>query len=420
MIKRARPQLPLSTGLIAIAVALTACTGKFQAVPTSPPAVRTPEFATLMTKVALAPWRGGNSVRTLENGNGYFPPMLSAIRNARKTITFETFVYKRGRVGREFSVAFAEAARRGVKVHVLLDANGSRWVDKDDIALMKAEGVEFFLFRPLRLFKLARYNYRTHRKIMVVDGTLAYTGGAGYTDVWVGNAQSPYNWRDTQYEIRGPVVRQLQEGFTMNWKEVSGHTLRGPDYFPPLSSAGNQLAHFSIGDPDTRGDTLGSSFLLAINAARKSILIEHAYFIPHRHLVDALMRARQRGVHIEIIICGEHTDFKVCRIAQRPALLELTRAAAEIWEYTPTMMHGKLIVVDDHLSIVGSANFDDRSFFLNDEANLHVLSASFAHDQRQMFERDRKHCKLLTTDDLKFHLYQLPLHLGAQAIKGQL
>ncbi len=399
---------------------LLSCGGRFQQISSSPPAVRTHRFAALMTTTARAPWVEGNAIRTLENGDSYFPVMLTAIRNARKTITFETFVFKQGTVGGKFSVAFADAARRGVKVHVVLDANGSRWVNDDDVALMRRSGVEFHMFRPFDILRLDRYNYRTHRKIMVVDGSLAFTGGAGYTDVWAGDAQSPHNWRDTQYEVRGPVVRQLQEGFNENWRELTGLELRGPDYFPPLSRAGNHRAHFSLGSPEKSGDTLGSSFLLAINAAQTSILIEHSYFIPHRDLLDALLRARRRGVRVEVIICGEHTDFKVCRVAQRPALLQLNRAGAEIWEYTPTMMHGKLVVVDDHFSAVGSANFDDRSFFINDEANLNVLSGRFAAEQRRMFERDKKNCTLLTPEDLKLRLHQLPAHLGAQAIKSQL
>ncbi len=415
----ARP-LFFNSLLGALAIVLNSCSGQFQEVPTSPAEVRSAEFAALMSHTARASWIGGNHVTTLENGNGYFPPMLEAIQNAKKTITFETFVYKQGRVGREFSVAFAEAARRGVKVHLLLDANGSRWVDKNDIALMKSEGVEFHLYRQFNLLKPGAYNYRTHRKIMVVDGSVAYTGGAGYTDVWIGNAHTHKHWRDTQYEIRGPVVRQLQEGFMENWKEVTGQSLTGPTYFPPLKPVGHMNAQFSLGAPEDRGDTLGSSFLLAINAARKSILIEHAYFIPHRDLLDALLRALERGVRVEIIVCGEHTDFAVCRLAQRPALLKLHRAGAEISEYATTMMHGKLLVVDDYFSAVGSANFDDRSFFLNDEANLHLLDTKFAQDQRAMFERDKKQSVRLTKDNLRLRLHQLPLQLGAQAIKSQL
>lgn len=412
--------LLFSSLLGALAITLTSCSGHFQDVPTSPPPVRSAEFAALMSHTARAPWVDGNQVTTLENGNGYFPPMLEAIRKARKTITFETFVYKQGRVGRDFSVAFAEAARRGVKVHVLLDSNGSRWVDKNDIAAMKSEGVEFHLYRRFNPLKPLAYNYRTHRKIMVVDGEVAYTGGAGYTDVWIGDAQSEKYWRDTQYEIRGPVVRQLQAGFMENWREVTGESHAGPAYFPPLKPVGRMNSHFSLGAPEDRGDTLGSSFLLAINAAQESILLEHAYFIPHRDLLDALLRALGRGVRVEIIVCGEHTDFAVCRLAQRPALLKLHRAGAVVWEYATTMMHGKLLVVDDYFSAVGSANFDDRSFFLNDEANLHVLDTKFAQDQRAMFERDKKQCDLLNKEHLRFRLHQLPLQLGALAIKSQL
>ena len=402
------------------AVLLLASCSSFQDVPRSPPEVHSTDFQELLAQTARAGWLPGNRITTLVNGDAFFPPMLEAIRSARKTITFETFVYKAGRIGRQFSVAFAEAARRGVEVHVLLDANGSRGADPSDIAMMKETGVHLHLYRPFNALHPLAYNHRTHRKIMVVDGHLAYTGGAGYTDIWIGNAQSSNHWRDTQYEIRGPVVRQLQQGFMENWLEVTGKPLTGPAYFPPLSRAGPSNAQFSLGSPDRRGDTLGSSILLSINAARKSILIAHGYFIPNRELVEALLRARHRGVRIEIIVCGEHTDFPICRLAQRPALRKLHRAGVRIWEYTTTMMHGKLLVVDDHLSVVGSANFDDRSFFINDEANLHVLDPRFAREQAIMFEHDKQHCRPLTDPDLRLRPDQLPAQLATSAIRSQL
>lgn len=402
------------------ALVISSCAGRFQDVPANPPPVTTSEFAALLSTTARAPWTKRNRIKTFENGDGYFPPMLEAIEAAEKTITFETFVFKQGVVGRRFSLAFAAAARRGVEVRIVLDANGSRWVNEDDVATMRRAGVELHFYRPFRPLAPQRYNARTHRKTMVVDGRIAYTGGAGYTDLWTGDAHSPQHWRDTQYEIRGPVVRQIQEGFNENWQEVAGYSVAGPRYFPSLSPVGDTIAHFSLGSPGRRADTLGSSLLLAINAAQQSILIEHAYFIPHADLLDALVRARRQGVSIDIIVCGEHTDFPVCRIAQRPALRELRRAGVRIWEYHSTMLHGKLVVIDDYLAVVGSANFDDRSFFINDEANLHVLSHSFAQDQRRMFERDLRQSILLAPADLRLPFHELPAHLGAQLIKSQL
>lgn len=405
--------------LLGVLLLLTSC-GRFQDLPAHPPAVSTPQFAGILADTGKAPWTHGNSVRTLVNGDEFFPVMLTAIEQARQTITLETFVFKRGNVGRKFTTALANAATRGVRVHMILDSNGSQWVDEVDVEFLRSKGVELYFFRPFSMFRPLAYNTRTHRKTLVIDGRLAFTGGAGFTDRWLGNAQSPRHWRDTQYEIRGPVVHQFQESFNENWEELTGETLNGPEYFPRLSARGSITAHLSVGAPDERGDTLGSSYLLAIRAAQKSIRIAHSYFIPHRKLVDALLAARERSVSVEIIICGDHTDFPLGQIAQRPALQKLAEAGAEILEYQPTMMHAKMFMVDDHFVAVGSANIDDRSFFINDEANLHVLDDNFARRHSQIFDEDKEHCRRLEPEDLEIPFSKIPAYIGAQILKSQL
>lgn len=403
----------------ALLLLLNSC-GRFQDLPDHPAPVDSTQFAELLSRTAKAPWTEGNAIRTLVNGDEFFPAMLHAIRNARSSVTFETFVFKQGAVGRDFTVALSNAASRGVRVHVILDSNGSQWVDEVDVGLLRSQGVELHFFRPFSILRPLAYNTRTHRKTLVIDGKIAFTGGAGFTDRWLGNAQSPRNWRDTQYEVRGPVVRQFQHSFNDNWNELTGETLSGPAYFPELPSVGSLTVHLSVGAPDERGDTIGSSYLLAIRAARKAIRIAHSYFIPHRILVDALLAARKRGVSVEIIICGDHTDFPLGQIAQRPALRKLAEAGAEILEYEPTMMHAKLVMVDDHFVSVGSANFDDRSFFINDEANLHVLDDSFALQHSRIFDEDKKHCRRLESEDLEIPFKKIPAHIGAQLLKSQL
>lgn len=407
--------------VVALAAAFISCaTRSHQPVPASPAPVDTSAFAVAMASVAKAPWTEGNRIVTLNNGDGYFPVMLEAIADAKRSITFETFVYKQGLAGHSFSTALAEAARKGVKVHVILDAFGARYINEGNLRKMRESGVQLHWYSPWVWSRPLRYNHRTHRKIMVVDGAVAYTGGAGFTDRWLGDAHSPDHWRDTQYEIRGPVVRQIQEAFNKNWKELTGEELSGPDYFPSLRHHGDKRAHFSLGAPLEQEDTMGSSFLLAIKAAREEIILEQSYFIPTRELMQSLLDALERGVKVEILVPGEHTDMPICRDASRGDLLRLHRAGALIWEYQPTMMHGKLLVVDRYFSAVGSANFDPRSFFYNDEANLNVLHRGFSHEQIGMFVRDKERCKLLTGDDLRLRPHRIPAEGWARLVRGQL
>jgi cardiolipin synthase len=388
---------------LAAAMLLNACVGgRLQQVPEHPPAVGTPAFTSSLASVAKAEWTGGNQVRTLVNGAQFFPAMLDAIRSARHTVTFETYVCVNSPQVKAFTDAFRERARAGVKVHLILDAYGCNTYGRSHLAAMRRDGVQIQTYSCFDLLRPMRYNHRTHRRILVVDGKVGFVGGAGIAYAWDGNAEDPLRWRDTQYELRGPVVAQLQQLFNENWQELTGSPLAGDAFFPRLQTEGVLRAHVVAGSPGKGEETIGSSCLLAFRAARRSLLISHSYFLPNQEITEALVKAAARGVKVELIIPGKHTDMPICFPTAAPSLLKLLEAGVAIYEFEPCMMHNKLIVVDDCLTIAGSGNIDSRSFFINDENNLHVLSRTFAAEQRRVFHADKARSRRLTRED--FHL----------------
>jgi cardiolipin synthase A/B len=341
----------------------------------------------------------GNRVTSLLNGDQTFPAMLTAIRSARRTITFESYIYWSSRVGREFTEALSERARAGVRTHLLLDWAGSQKVDRDDLERMRKAGVEVVLYRPPHWYQLGRLNRRTHRKLLVVDGRIGFTGGMGIGDQWQGHAQDRDHWRDSQFRAEGPVVAQLQAAFMDDWFEAEGTVLDGPGYFPDLDPVGSELAQVFRSSPEDRSGNLRLMFLLAIASASRRILIANAYFVPDPMTVDMLVAARRRGVEVEIVVPGPILDAQVVRRASRAKWGPLLEAGVRIYEYQPTMYHVKLMVVDDVWASVGSTNFDDRSFRLNQEANLNVLDARFGADQARAFAEDVVHSRRITLEE---------------------
>jgi cardiolipin synthase A/B len=358
-----------------------------------------PQFARSMG-VLLGPGLiPGNKVETLLNGDEIFPAMLQAIREAKKTITFETYIYWSGQVGKEFARALSERARAGVKVHILLDWVGSQKIEKELIAEMARAGVEIRRYHALHWYTLDRLNNRTHRKILVADGRVGFTGGVGIADEWSGHAQDKDHWRDTHYRIEGPVVAQLQAAFLDNWLKVSGLVIHGDDYFPPLAPAGNQVAQVFKSSPEGGSESMHLMYLLSVASARKSIDLAMAYFVPDNLALYAIEDALRRGVRVRIIMPGHHTDAGSVRSASRALWGGILRAGAELYEYQPTMYHCKVLVVDGLWTSVGSTNFDNRSFRLNDEANLNVLEAGFAGRQVADFERDLARSHRITLEE---------------------
>jgi cardiolipin synthase len=335
----------------------------------------------------------GNQVQVLLNGDQIFAAMLKDIRQAKRSINFETYIYWSESIGREFSDALAERARAGVKVHVLLDFIGSIKMEQASIDKMRAAGVELQRYHKPVWWKLARLNNRTHRKLLIVDGSVGFTGGVGIADKWRGHAQDEDHWRDTHFRVEGPVVGQMQAVFNDNWTKATGVVLDGPDYFPPLAPKGSVAAQMFSSSPTGGSESMHLMYLMAITAARHSIDLSSAYFVPDRLTVRALVAAAQRGVSVRIITPGKIIDSDVVRAASREGWGELLKAGIRIAEYQPTMYHVKALIVDSLLVSVGSTNFDNRSFSLNDEANLNVLDAGFAREQQAVFEDDWRHAR---------------------------
>jgi cardiolipin synthase len=358
--------------------------------------VSSPDFVRSMGVLLGPPIVGGNRTETLLNGEQIFPSMLQAIGSARSTIDFETYIYWSGRVGKSFAEALSERARAGVKVHILLDWVGSQKMDKQQLQEMEAAGVEIRRYHPLRWYTIDRINNRTHRKLLVVDGRIGFTGGVGIADEWNGHAQDPEHWRDTHYRIEGPAVAQMQAAFLDNWIKTTGKVLQGVEYFPKLESVGEALGQVFTSSPSGGGDSMQLMYLLSITAAEKTIDLSAAYFVPDELTRRALGAALDRGVRIRIIVPGKNIDSEVVRNASRSDWGELLQAGAEIHEYQPTMFHCKTLIVDSQLVSVGSTNFDNRSFRVNDEANLNVYDKVFAERLEDVFEDDLTRTRRIT------------------------
>jgi cardiolipin synthase A/B len=358
-----------------------------------------PQFDRTMGSLLGPAMLEGNRVETLLNGDQIFPAMLAAIAAAKHSITFETYIYWSGDVGARFAAALTERAKAGVKVHILLDWVGSQKMEKKYLDEMTGAGVQIERYHPLAWYSLDRMNNRTHRKLLVVDGRVGFTGGVGIADEWSGNAQDKEHWRDTHYRVEGPVVAQMQAAFNDNWTKASGAVLHGAAYFPPLQPAGGTKAQMFMSSAEGGADSMHLMYLLAIASAEKSIDLAMAYFVPDELALAALERAMKRGVKVRILMPGRHIDTGLVRRASRALWGRILDYGAEMYEFEPTMYHCKVLVIDGLWSSVGSTNFDNRSFRLNDEANLNVLDAAFAARQLQDFEADLKRSRRITLQE---------------------
>lgn len=338
----------------------------------------------------------GNKVEVLLNGDEIFPAMLSAIHSAKKTITFETFIYWSESIGEEFADALIERAKAGVKIHILLDWIGSRKMETRFIDEMRAAGIQVVRYHKPEWQHITRLNNRTHRKLLIIDGKVGFTGGVGIADQWRGHAQDVDHWRDTHFRVEGPTVAQMQAVFLDNWTKSTGQILHGHDYFPPLGFAGAQDAQMFSSSPSGGSDSMHLMYLLAITSATKSIYLSSSYFLPDELTIRALVAAVKRGVKIKIIVPNKNIDTELVRQASRAQWGPLLQNGIEIYEYQPTMFHCKVLIVDGLLVSVGSTNFDIRSFRINDEANLNVMDASFARQQEKIFQDDLHHSKKIS------------------------
>jgi cardiolipin synthase len=329
----------------------------------------------------------GNKVTSLVNGEQIYAAMLNAIHTAQTNITFETFVFRDG-IGATFVNALSAAARRGVQVHMLLDWLGSRTMDSNLLAAARAAGCELHLYHPPSWYHLGRLNNRTHRKVLVIDGRIGFTGGVGMGVEWYSGSNGLPPWRETHFRAEGPVVAQMQAVFVDNWIKTTGRVLHGAEYFPKLATCGDMDAQMFGSSPVGGSESMHLMVLLALTAAKTSIDIENAYFVPDKLTVEALCSAARRGVRVRIVVPGRYTDARVGRWAAQGLYGSLLESGIQIYEYQPTMMHCKVLVIDGVWSSVGSANFDDRSFRLNDEANLNVFSEELALEQIRLIDAD--------------------------------
>lgn len=362
-------------------------------------AVSDPQFVRSMSVLLGPPLVGGNRVDTLLNGDEIFPAMLAAIRAAQRTITFETYIYWSGDVGHAFAEALAERARSGVEVLVLLDAVGSNKLDRDSLETMRKAGAQIEFYHPVKWYTLGRLNNRTHRKLLVVDGRVGFTGGVGIADKWSGHAQDEDHWRDTHFRIEGPAVAQMQAAFMDNWTKVTGKVLHTQDYFPPVQAAGPQQAQVFHSSIEGGAESMHLMYLLSIASAAKSIQLAMAYFAPDDVALDALLAALRRGVKVQILLPGPITDAQFVQNASRGQWGTLLEAGGEIYQYQPTMYHCKVLVVDGLWTSVGSTNFDTRSFRLNDEANLNVFDAGIARRQSEDFAADLRQSRRVSLEE---------------------
>lgn len=349
----------------------------------------TPAFADSSGPLLSAPFVPGNRISLYSNGDEFFPAMLADIRAAQHTVTLEAYIWSSGDISNQFIAALSERAHAGVKVHVLVDGMGMRKLTLADQNRMLDAGIEFVVYGHEHWWQLkADLNHRTHRKLLVVDGRVGYTGGVCFDDAWTGNATSLEHWRDIQLRAEGPVVLEMQSVFAANWLQTTGRLLVGPGYFLPPGRVGDATALCFKSGPREGAQNARISYLLAIASARHSIQIAHAYFTPDDLAVDMLIAARARGVTVDVIV-PEVNDSGFGRAASRSRWGRLLAAGVKFHRFQPAMYHAKMMIVDDGFVTLGSVNFDGRSLGgMNDEANVNVLDRGVAAQALQLFEHD--------------------------------
>jgi cardiolipin synthase len=349
-----------------------------------------PAFASALGPIVGAEFTGGNAVTMLVNGDAFLPAMLKAIHEAKKTITLETYIWTPGQVSDDFIAALGERASAGVKVHVLLDGMGTLKFKGEDRARLEKSGVQVMKYGREHWYQYKpNFNNRTHRKLLIIDGRIGFTGGMCIDDSWQGNARSEKNWREMQFRAEGPVVRQMQAVFAANWLQTTGNILLGEDYYPVPERAAQVLAQCFMSGPNEHPEAVRLAHIFAIAAARKTIDIANAYFVPDDLAIEMLLDARKRGVRVRVIVPAIN-DSKIGRAASRSRWGKLLTAGVEFHQYQPAMFHVKSMIVDGALVTVGSANFDNRSFAINDEVTLNLLDRAVGAENLRIFEADLK------------------------------
>ncbi|MEZ5398090.1 MAG: phospholipase D-like domain-containing protein [Bryobacteraceae bacterium] len=352
-----------------------------------------PEFIRTMEGITGTSVVEGNVVRLFNNGDEFYPAMLEAIESAAHSITLEQYIFWDGRVADRFSEAFAEQARRGVSVKLLVDGIGSASLSGRTLGVLEAAGVQLAWYRPVRWYTLDRANFRTHRKTLVVDGRIAFSGGAGIADQWLGNARDASEWRDMAIAIEGPAAVALQAGFAQNWLITTGEMITGRRFFPLPEPAGDVRVQTILSSPSSGAAAAGTMYLLALQCAERSLWIANPYFIPNAGVIELLARACRRGVEVKLMVAGGKSDTWWARQNSNRLYGRLLEAGVEIHEFAPTMLHQKTMVVDDRWGTVGTTNFDNRSFALSEESNVCFHNPALVAQLRETFLADLERCQ---------------------------
>lgn len=358
-------------------------------------------FANTIGPLLGAEFAEGNAIKVLINGDEFFPAMLKAISEAKHSITLETYIWAPGKISDQFIVALSERARNGVKVLVLIDGMGTLKFRDRDRQLMEEAGIQVLTYGREHWYQIKpNISHRTHRKLLIIDGRVGFTGGMCIDDSWLGDAGSKEVWRDTQVRVEGPVVLQMQAVFAANWLETTSSLLVGPEFFPKPTAVGFSRAQCIKSGPEEGPENIRMAYMCAIAAAQKSIDIGNAYFVPDDLAIDMLVAARERGVRVRVVLPAVN-DSRFGRAVSRSRWGRLLAAGVEFYEYLPAMYHSKTMIVDDIYATVGSANFDNRSFSINDEDNINVIDAAVASRLTQAFEDDMKNSRRVTLEEFR-------------------
>ena len=344
----------------------------------------------------------GNRVEVLQNGDGFFPPLFRDIAAAKHSIHMEMFIWEEGALARQLAALLAQKARQGVQVRLLVDASGGRALKGEMQEMLERAGARVAHFHPFRISNLGRINNRDHRKLVIIDGFIGYTGGHGIGDAWTGNAQNRKHYRDTGLRVTGPLVHRMQGAFAENWIEETGEIPADDRIFPRIAPAGTTPAHIAYTSPDGSVSSVQILHYLAIKAARREIIIQNPYLLPDWQAIRALAEAVARGVDVKIMVPSQAaTDNAIVQHASHHHFGTLLERGVEIWEYDRTLLHQKVLVVDGVWSCVGSTNFDDRSFQLNDEVSIGIVDRAVAAQLKAAFEADLRFARRVNLDAWK-------------------
>ncbi|MES1924576.1 phospholipase D-like domain-containing protein [Salinisphaera sp. T31B1] len=345
------------------------------------------------------PFTAGNTVERLVNGCRIFPAMIEAVENARDSIDFLTFIYWQGEIAERFGHALAERARQGVRVRVLLDAFGAHSMPQDVIDQLRDAGAEIQWFRPTARWRFWQVDNRTHRKILLVDNAIGFTGGVGIAAEWDGDARNPQEWRETHFRLTGPVVDGLRGAFVSNWVEAGAGSFEDDWSLPTGQPNGDALIQVLRTSAAVNYSDIATLFRLVTSIARRRLRVTTGYFVPDQPTIDLLCAAAGRGVDIEILFPGPHTDSRVARIAGEDTFDQLLAAGVKLFRYQPTMLHAKILLLDDDVAVIGSANFNHRSMGKDDEIALSLIHPPTFEALSSDFADDRDRCQAVNPKD---------------------